>query len=159
MNNIVNQVAYLRTTRQFPEEMRQLTVELTKSYMDIANAINNRVISIFPTNRPAITGENWFFTNQRQQTFRQVYPFGSFVGTLSIPHGIEVSEIPGFTKIYGIFTNGTNWYPLPYVDVIAVNNQINVIITPSQIVITGGGGAGQPVILRGWIVLEWLSQI
>jgi len=55
-------------------------------------------------------------------------------------------------------TDGTNWYPLPYVDVIAANNQINVIVTPTDIVITAGAGA-PPVITSGWVILEWLAQI
>jgi len=75
--NVVNQVAYLRTTREFPEEIHQLSVEINKCYVDIASAVNNRTISIFPKNRPAVNGENWFITNQRQQGFRQIYTFTS----------------------------------------------------------------------------------
>lgn len=158
MNNIVNQVAYLRSSREFPEDLHQLAVEVNKCYVDIANAVNNRTIGIFPTNRPAISGENWFLDNRRQQTLRQVYPFSGFTSPQLIPHGINVSTVRGFTRIYGTATNGTNWYPLPYVDVVAANNQINVIVTPTNIVITAGAGA-PPTITSGWIVLEWLSQV
>ena len=52
-SNLINQVAYLRTSREFPEELHQLTVEINKTYVDIANAVNARVIGLFPTNRPA----------------------------------------------------------------------------------------------------------
>lgn len=153
--NVINQVAYLRTSREFPEDLRQLTVEVNKSYVDTANAINNRVISIFPTNRPAINGESWFVSNnQRQQGFRQVY---TFTGAGNIAHGINVAGIYGFVRIYGTFTDGTNWYPLPYVDNVAANNQIKIVVTSTQIQITAGGGA-PPTITRGIVVLEWLSN-
>lgn len=154
--NIVNSVAYLKTTREFPEDLRQLTIECNKGYVDTANAINVRTIGIFSINRPAITGESWYVqTSRKQQTIRQVYTFTS---AGSIPHGIVVSKIAGFTKIYGTFTDGTDWYPLPYVDVVAANNQVNVIVTPTNIVITGGGGGGQPAITSGFCILEWLSE-
>ena len=156
MNNVTNQVAYLRTTREFPEEMHELTVEVNKSYVDIANAVNNRTISIFPTNRPAINGESWFISTLRQQGLRQIYTFTG--SSLTINHGINTSLIYAFTKIYGTFTDGSNWFPLPYVDTSAANNQVNVKVTSSQIIITAGGGAGQPVISSGIVVLEWIGN-
>ena len=153
-SNIVNQVPYLRTTRNFPEESQPLSVELNRSYVDIASKINDRVIGIFPTMRPAITGESWFYNAaQKQQTLRQVY---TFTAAGSTPHGINLSQIAGLTRIFGTFTDGTNWYPLPYVDVVAANNQVNIIVDPTNIVITAGGGA-PPAITNGFVVLEWLS--
>jgi hypothetical protein len=159
MNNVINQVAYLRTTREFPEEMHELTVEVNKSYVDIANAVNNRTISIFPTNRPAINGESWFVrNNQRQQGLRQVYNIVAGASPILIPHGINFTRIFGFTRIYGTFTNGTNWYPLPYVNEVAANNQISIVVNSTNIVITSGAGT-PPTISSGFVVLEWLSQV
>ncbi len=153
--NIANQVAYLRTTREFPEELYQLTVEVNKAYVDIANAVNNRTISIYPTNLSAITGNNYYLAgNRRQQSLRRVYEFTS---AGNIVHGIDTVNFSGFTQIYGTFTNGTNWYPLPYVDVTATNNQVSIVVTPTQIQITAGAGT-PPTITRGFCILEWLSQ-
>lgn len=153
--NVVNQIAYLRTSREFPTDIGDLTVEINKSYVDTANAINSRTIGIFPVNRPAITGESWFYrANQKQQTLRQLYTFTS---AGSIDHGINVSQIGGFTRIYGTFTNGSSWYPLPYVDSTAANNQVSISVTSTQIVITAGGGS-PPTITSGFVILEWLSQ-
>ena len=158
VNNVINQTSFLRTSREFPNDPQLLTLELDKSYVDIANAVNSRTIGIFPVNRNVLTGESWFYNkNQKQNTLRQVYRFSTFTNPLSIPHGINTTTIGGFTRIYGTATNGTNWYPLPYVDVVAANNQINVIVTPTNIVITAGAGA-PPAITSGFIVLEWLSQ-
>lgn len=98
--NVSNQTSFLRTSREFPLESQPLSVELNKSYIDIAIAVNSRVIGIFPTNRAAITGESWFLTNQKQQTLRQIYPF---TAAGNIAHGINTATIFGFTRIYGAF--------------------------------------------------------
>lgn len=152
--NVVNQVAYLSTTRLFPKDPDLLVVELTKSYIDIANSINSRIISIFPTVKPAINGEQWFIkNNQRQQGFRQVY---TITGAGNYPHGITVSTIAGFVKIYGTFTDGTNWYPLPYVSIAGgVASQVQLIVDSTNIQVNAGAGA--PTISSGFVVLEWLS--
>jgi len=148
---------YLRVQRNFPADTQALMVEINKSYVDIANSVNARTIGIFPVNDPIATGETWFINGEsgKQQTLRQVYTFTS---AGNIPHGIVLPQISAFTRIYGTFTNGTNWYPLPYVDVNAANNQVNVYVDPTNIVITSGAGA-PPSITSGYVVLEWLSQI
>jgi len=59
--NVINQVPYVRTSRQFPfDDVALLAMEINKAYIDIANVVNNRVIGLFPVNRPAITGESYF---------------------------------------------------------------------------------------------------
>jgi hypothetical protein len=146
---------FLRTSREFPEEIHSLSVEVNKSYVDIANAVNNRTIGVFPTVRAALTGESWFLTgNQLQQSIRQVYTFLA-AQLPNIPHGINTANISNFTAIYGTLYDGTSWYPLPYVDVVAANNQINVIVNATNIVITLGAGS-PPAITSGIVVLEWL---
>lgn len=154
-NRIFNQVPYLRVQRTFPSDAQGLSVELDKSYIDIAQNVNKRTIGIFATVRAVITGESWYIANKTspQQTLRQVY---QFTAAGNIAHGLTLSQLAGFTKIYGTFTDGTNWYPLPYVDVVAANNQVNVIVTPTNITITAGGGA-PPAITSGFVVLEWLT--
>lgn len=154
-SNFVEQSPYLRTSRSFPEDISQLSVELTRSYIDIAAKINNRIISIFPVNKPVINGESWFLTTQRQQGFRQVYPIN---GAGVFPHGIKEYANVQFTKIYGTFTDGIFWYTLPWVSVVSSTNNINVYLDSTFINVTGGGGAGQPTITSGFVVLEWITQ-
>ena len=156
-SSFVNQSPFLRTSRNFPQDAQALTVEVNKSYVDVANAVNERVIGIFSKGRPSITGESWFISSQRQQTFRQMYNFTSFTSPLSIPHMINTAQIAAITRIYGTAVAGTTWYPLPYVDATAANNQIQLVVTSTNIVITAGGGA-PPAITSGFVVLEWLSQ-
>ncbi len=152
--NVVNQVPYLRTSREFPEEIKQLTVELNKSHVDTANAINNRTISIFPTSRPAINGESWFLVNnQKQQGFRQVYTFKL---TATIAHGIKVVTPEQFIRCFGSYTDGTNTYGLIFASTVAIVGQISFYITATNIVFVPGAGA--PVPITGTVVLEWVSQ-
>lgn len=154
-SNVVNQAPFLRTSRNFPQEIQALAVEINKSYVDIANSVNQRTIGIFPANTQAITGEQWFVAsgNQRQQTLRKVF---TFTAAGNIPHGISFTNLSGFTRIYGTFTDGSIWYPLPYVDVTSATNQVNVIVNSTNIVISSGSGT-PPTISSGFLVLEWLS--
>lgn len=154
-SNVVNQVPYLRTSREFPDESTELADEVNKSYIDIANAVNSRTIGIFPTTRPAITGESWFITNnQKQQSLRQVY---TFTTTGNVAHGIPISSISQISKSYGSFTDATNYYGAIYASNVAIAGQISYYITATNIVILSGAGA--PTISSGIIVIEWLSKV
>jgi hypothetical protein len=158
MTTNLQQAPFLRQQRKFPsDDLKELANESDLTYIDVASKVNARTIGTFAVNFPVITGESWYIRGQpqKQQTLRQLYVI---TGTGSYPHGITVAQIAGFTRIYGTFTNGTNWYPLPYVDVVNANNQVNIVVTPTNIVITGGGGAGQPAVTSGYVVLEWLSN-
>ncbi len=154
-NTVFNQSPFLRTSRSFPIDAQALSVEIDRTYIDVANTVNDRTIGIFATNRPVINGEAWFLMGiqGKRQALRQVY---QITGAGSIPHGINVSQIGGFTRIYGTFTNGSIWYPLPYVDAAAATNQVQITVTATNIVITAGGGA--PAIVSGTVVLEWITS-
>jgi len=144
---------FLRVSRSFPTESEDLSQEVDRTYVDLANAINDRTIGIFSVNRSSVTGESWFITSRKQQTQRQLYPI---TGPGSYPHGLDFSKMVGFTRIYGTGFATPNWYPLPYVDASAATDQIQIVVDSDEIVITAGGGA--PVITSGFVVLEWLSR-
>jgi hypothetical protein len=152
--NVTNQVSYLRTSRNFPEDLKQLTVEVNRSYVDIANKVNSRTIGLFTQNVASINGEEWFInaSNQKQQGFRQVYRFTS---TTSIPHNININ-VNQIVRAYGSFTDGTNYYGLLYSSNVAIAGQIGFYIAPTNIVFTTGAGA--PTLTAGTIVIEWISQ-
>ena len=153
-NNIVNRTPFLRTSREIPEDLHQLTVEVNKAYVDIAEAVNRRTIGLFPVNQPAITGESWFITTSRQQTLRQVY---NFTTTTPILHGINFTQISAISRMYGQFTDGTNWYGLIAASNVAIAGQVSFFLSPTSIILLGGGGT--PALTRGIIVLEWLSNV
>lgn len=153
-SNIVNQVAYLPTSRNYPTDIKQLVVEIDRTNVDTANAVNNRIISIFPTTRSAINGESWFLSaNQRQQGLRQVYTFST---TTSINHGITVVDSGQFIRCFGSYTDGTSTYGLIFGTSVAIAGQISFYLTSTQIVFVVGGGS--PALTRGTVVLEWISQ-
>lgn len=147
-------VPYLRTYRTFPaDNIESLSMEASKGYIDTALAVNARTIGIFPPNKSAITGENWFISENRpQQGQRRIY---TFTTTANIPHGITLSQIERFVRIYGTYTDGTNWYSITPTSSTAIAGQIGIYVTSTNIVFTLGAGA--PVPTSGTIVLEWLS--
>ena len=154
MTSIVNQAPFLRTSRNFPNDPQELAVELTKSYIDIALNVNNRSIGLFPTTRPAITGDSYYLSNNlKQQSLRQVY---AFTGTGNIPHGVNTTQFSTFSRCYGWFTDGTNWYGAIFGSNVAIAGQVSFYLTPTNIVVLAGAGA--PSIVSGNIVLEWLSS-
>lgn len=166
MFNIVNTVSYLPTSREFPIDIPNLVVELNKSYLEIAQAVNSRTIGIFSTNRSAITGDEWFINPRKQQSLRQVYtvPSGIISGS-TIDIGFKISTIAQFSpKTYGVFTNGTDWYGLIFGSNVAIAGQVSFYIhvngastVSDQIVFLVDAAA--PTVSSGTIVLEWLSFV
>lgn len=154
-SNVINQVAFLRTSREFPEEIHQLTVEVNKFYVDIANAVNSRGIALFPTTRPAQNGESWYLVNnQRQQGFRQVY---TFTAAGNIPHGITNFIPQQIVDAYGSYTDGTNAYGVIFGTSVAIAGELSVYVTSTNIVVLLGAGA--PAISSGKVVLSWISRV
>ena len=160
--NVQNKSPYLRTSRTFPTDAQALSVEMSKSYVDIANNVNVRTIGIFAP-ASTVTGNSWFLQgpNSRQQTLRQIYTFVT-ANLPNIAHGINFGNISGFVAIYGTFIDVTAppgvWYPLPYVDATAANNQVALSVDGTNIVIKVGGGT-PPTVSSGFVVLEWLSKV
>ncbi len=152
--NISNTVAYLRTSRSFTEEPKALCRDISKAYIDIANAINVRTIGIFSTNKASITGESWYLTSSKQQSLRQIY---TFTAAGNVPHNLNFDEIDQFTKPSGSFTDGTKYYGAIYASDVAIAGQVSFYLTPTDIVILVG--VGSPVIVKGIIILEWLSDV
>jgi len=157
MTNFVNNSPYLRTTREFPEDLHDLAFQSNKAYLEVANAVNQRTIGIFPVNKPSITGEQWYVkSNVKEQSLRQVYTFGSITHATSpflIPY--KISGFTQFVRIWGTaITVIPDYRPIPYSSVTA-NANIELNITLTNIVITLG--AASPELASGLIIIEWLS--
>lgn len=159
MSNIFNQSPFLRTSRMFPVDPEALSSELSKSYIDIANIVNDRTIGTFAVNKQAMGGESWFLSqNRKQQNLRQVYQWDD--SNLTIAHGINLNNLTHFTRMYGTFYNSTSstWNTLPFIDVVTdVTYQITFSVTSTSIVISKGSNA--PSCSNGIIVLEWIANI
>jgi hypothetical protein len=160
-SNIVNTIAYLKTSRNFPQEVEDLSYQVNLAYVDIANVVNARTIGLFSVNKPAQTGEQWFINkNMKQQTLRQVF---NFTTNSPINLGFKINTIVSFTRAFGSFTDGTNWYGLIYGTSVAISGQLEFFFkvngaskTSDQIVFVSG--AGQPTLVSGFIIVEWLSN-
>lgn len=153
-SNFANQTPYLRTSREFPENLQALSVEITKSYIDIANCVNNRTISIFNKGRPVINGESWFLTSNRQQAIRQVY---TFTAAGNIAHGINWGSVSFISPLsYGSYTDGTNYYGVTFNTQTPAASQVVFYVTSTNIVVVRDGAA--PAISSGIIVLEWITN-
>ncbi len=154
--NVFNQTPFLITSRSFPETLQDLSIESDKSYIDIANAVNMRTIGIFTSNKPSPSGEQWFYAKaKKQQGFRQIYYFTT---TANIPHGINVGFISRFTRCYGEWTDGINWYGLINGSSVIIPGQISFYVTPTDIVFNVGAGIPFPL-TSGIVVLEWISEV
>lgn len=154
-NRTINQFPYIRIQRKFPDNSRELIIELDRSYVDTANAINVRSIALFTTNRPTNTGQGWYFQglNEKKQSLRQVYLF-SAAG--NVPHGVPNTEYLTFSRCFGFFTDGTNFYGVPFSSNVAIAGQVTFYVNSTNIVILSGAGA--PSITSGYIVLEWITK-
>jgi hypothetical protein len=161
INSVVNNVPYLRTTREFPLDPNKLTQEVSKSYLDIANAVNSRTIGIYPKNKPSITGNNYFLNSGRQQSLRQVYTFGAIANGSTIDLGFKLASINQIILMYGTYLSGTSYFGLIPADTTAITGQISFYIavngsSTSSDVITFVVDA--PSITSGSIVVEWIAN-
>ena len=159
-NNIINQIAFLRTAREFPEEIHQLALEVNRMYVDVAGAVNDRTNGLYPTTRPAITGNSYFLlANQRNQSFRQVYLFGAINAGTATTLSYGNISFTQFVHIYGTcITDQPDMRPLPYAS-IAPNGNIDLRIDTSAGNIVISNGAGAPNITSAIVVLEWVANV
>jgi hypothetical protein len=156
--NIANTAPFLRTAREFPTNVEKLTLQINKSWVDIANTVNARIIGLFSVNLSAITGEEWFLVqNQKQQTLRQVFTFTTFA---SITHNINITDSDQFTRCWGSYTEGTNSYGIIWGNLGGkIPNNVSFYLTSTQIIFQVDAGA-IPIGANGSgrVILEWLSS-
>lgn len=147
-----NTAPYMRTTRKFPEDVNLLTTELTRSWIETANCVNQRSIGLFSTS-PTVTGNSYYVAGptQKQQSLQKILAFSN--SNLTINHNIY-----GYTFIFISkcgYTDGTNFFGLAQTYP-PLAGQISAEITPTQVLITTG--AGTPATFNGYLVLEWLCN-
>jgi hypothetical protein len=145
---------FLPINQTFSQENSQFLIQITNRDRDIARYLNIREIAIYDVSENP-TGEQWpgASTQAKIQAFRKIFFISD--SNLNFAHGISFIKL--CTHIYGTGTDGTNFYPIPYVDVTNVNNQIMITATQTNVVITKGGGS-PPAITNGIAVLEYLKN-
>ncbi len=156
--NVLNQAPFLRTSRVFPQEIVQLTRESSKAYIDIANAVNQRIIGIYPTTRPIITGSRFFLdANRSQQEFRQVYPFGAIAPGTQISIPTNINSLALVSMFYGTcLTAMPDYRSIPYTSINFITDQIGLRFDYANQAIHIFNGSTAPAIVSGLVVLHWL---
>jgi hypothetical protein len=157
MSNVINNSPFIRTSRSFPQEADKLSKEVDQTYVDVANAVNQRTIGIYATTKPSVTGNGYFISGQRQQSLRQLYTFGAIAAgaTLNIP---ILKYLSPYVHIYGVALTTSNSLPLPYASTTANGNIELLVVSGASPVIRIIVGSASPAIVSGYVVIEWLSN-
>jgi hypothetical protein len=143
----------------YSEDQEQYLIQITNQNALLGNTLNIREVAVYDL-LEILNGQLWYATDATDPTFpankradfRQVYTFSD--ASLTFAHNI--ANLIQATRIYGTFTDGTFFYPLPYVDAAAATNQVAIKLSATQVIITKGGGA--PAITSGVVVLEYLQN-
>jgi hypothetical protein len=144
---------FLPANTTYSEDQSQRLLQHTKFAADTARYMNLKEVAIYDLTEIQ-TAQQWFNPGNNQVKrfgFRRVFSFND--ASLTFNHGI--TGITLCTYIGGAFTDGTKFYPLPYVST-AIANQVQIQVTSTQVLITKGGTA--PAITTGVVVLEYLKQ-
>lgn len=119
----------------------------------ISNAVNTKDGSLY--NLQEVANFQQFFTDGDPQTFRPGYRRVFRFDDTSLTFAHNITGIVECTRIYGTaVTAAGNFIPIPYVST-TLANQIQVVVSPTQVIITKGGTA--PALTKGIIVLEYLK--
>lgn len=150
---------YLQQNVTFSEDEEQRLLQHTSVNANVARAVNLREISIYQLSE--ISNGQQFFTAGNPQSnryaFRKVFNIGPIAtgATSTTAHGITQETI--FTRIYGTcVTDVVDYRPIPYSSTVALNQQISLTITGTNIVIVNG--AASPNITSCIVVLEYLKS-
>lgn len=154
-SNIPINSPFLRVQRKFPLEPQMLSVELERAYIEIAGSVNSRAISLFSDGQTVPNGQVVFIGGQKYQGLQRIY---YITATGNTPHLLNTQNIFAFTSISGTFNSGTNFFPLPLVDVVNADNQISLSLTNTDIVITPGAGS-PPAFDFGIVTLSWIVPV
>lgn len=168
----VNPGLFLSTTPMFDvgdlndqENLKQLVIKLTQFSNDIVIILNQKDSAIYDRTQ-FVCGQTYFpnplLTSDTPQTpvYRQVYRQTFLTGPLPdtgillIPHGIPITNIYSFTRIYGTASDqvGLNYIPLP--EAFVNGNIVDLAVDAVNIIIHTNWNASNYTLV--YIVLEWL---
>ena len=152
-------------------EFKQFMIKLMQRTNQIALALNLKDSAMY-YQQEFVNGQTFFpnpalsSTTQQsptpRQVFRSVYSIGALpnAATKTVPHGITVSNLFTFTRIYGCASSTTSrdYIPLPFVSVsgtvLAGNIELAVDQTNIYVTTTGDGTSFNIT----YIILEYLKN-
>jgi len=172
---------YLPPNIIIPDDWDEARLILTDYLLRAAEAINARELSQFQDASLDAAGENISETISGQQWFTPGDPnrfrygsrtvvnltngllnHGAGLATQSQAHGITTTENTRFTRIWGAATDPgattlTQAFPLPYVDVDALANGIEITVDATNVNLRYG--ADYSAFTEAYVVLEWVENI
>lgn len=150
-------------------EFKELLVRLYQNLNRMAMAVNLKDSAIYDTSEfingqtffpnPALTSSSGTVPVLRQ-VFRKVVNFGALpnAGVKSVAHGLTINGAVTFTRIYGTASETTSllYIPLPYASPTALNLNIELSVTATNVVVTTAVDYSAYTVC--YIVLEYLKQ-
>lgn len=159
---LVNQ---LPLSVDFPRDQEKFLEALTLLYKRIANSVNTKEGGLFSLQE--LYDSQQYFIPTQPNTFRNVYrkvfdmvtlnggPIAAGA-TATFAHNIVGIVAP--TSIYGGATNSdapVKYIPLPYVSATLVTDQVQIYLTPTNVVLVNG--ATQTALTQAYIVAEYVK--
>lgn len=159
-------VASLQSIDVTKPEFKELLIRLYQNINNITLALNLKD-SAYYTQQEFLNGQAFFanpntvnFENNQRQAYRMVINCGALpnIGTISIPHNIDIMPSYTFTRIYGCSSDQTNlsYLPLPYSSSISIANNIELNVDSSYVNITTGTDRSSYV--TTYVILEYLKE-
>lgn len=151
MNN--QSTSFLPVFRNFDVDDDELRIQLSNSYLQIAQSVNARQTGFF-LEQEFQNGQQWFLENK--PAFRKIIIFGAIAagGTSTVLHNIQ--SLTRIVDYWGLATTATpDWRQLPYASVTA-NANIECRVTPTGVVINNG--AASPNITSAIVILNYLKS-
>lgn len=155
-------VQQIQQTDVNSKEFKELLVRLYQNINNIVLALNIKDSGYYDQTQ-FVNGQLFFPNTILPQQYRQVQRIVINFGTLpnatsiSIAHGITVNANTTFTRIYGAATNNTqtSFIPIPYSSASSVNNNIELEITDTDVIITTS--ADYSAYITTYIIVEFLQ--
>lgn len=150
------------------KDLKRLLVQLYQNLNNVVLALNSKDTGIY-NEQEFLTGQTFFSnpalsstTSQsptERQVFRKVINFGALPDSTNKPVAHNISLLPGysFTRIYGTATTPTSSFiPLPYSSPTALNENISLEITATDIIITTG--IDRRAYTTCYVIAEYIKQ-
>lgn len=150
-------------------EFKELLVRLYQNLNLMANVLSTKDSGYYYTNTEFVNGQIFFpnpLLSSRtssapipRQDFRVVVIFGALPNatTKSVPHGINVTAMTTFTRIYGAATNPAtlNYIPIPYASATGDNVELWIDATNVNIKTNSATWIGYTIT---YIIVEYLKN-
>jgi hypothetical protein len=166
VSNVPGLVNQLPTSFELPKEFPLFREHLLLHLNRISNAVNRKEGSYYDLIEQGnfqqyyTAGTPYQYRNVYRYVFDMVEQNGGEIAagaTVSVAHNIV--GITQATRIYGSATNSDSpikFLPLPYVNATTLNMQIEIYLTPTNIVLING--EGQSILTSATIVAEYLKN-